>query len=750
MSIYFDEKKKIFHLQAADTSYVLQIVRDGYLKHSYWGRKIRNYHGSNIVPGMDRSFAPNPDTWDRTFSLDALPQEYPAYGNSDFRTPAYQIQLANGSTITDLRYKSHRIYAGKQPLQGLPAVYTEQPEEADTLEIILEDKLIGLEVVLSYTAFRSYDVITRNARLINHGSQELKILQALSANVDFDGADYDVLYLPGAHCRERVAERQPVGHYRQVVESRRGASSHQENPFLALLSKNADEQQGEVYAMNLVYSGNFLAQVEADQFDVTRMSIGINPFDFSWRLGQDESFQTPEAVLVYSDRGLGKMSRTLHRLYRTRLCRGKYRDAERPVLVNNWEATYFNFNEKKLFSLADDARDLGIELMVLDDGWFGKRDDDNSSLGDWFVDQRKLPNGLAAVADYVNQQGMKFGLWFEPEMISVESELYKAHPDWCLHVPERARSGGRNQLILDLSRPEVCDYIIRVVSDVLKSASISYVKWDMNRHMTEIGSAVLPALQQRETAHRYMLGLYRVLEEITAAFPDILFESCSGGGGRFDPGMLYYMPQTWTSDDTDAMERLKIQYGTSLAYPASTMGSHVSAVPNHQLGRITPIETRGAVAMAGSFGYELDLTKLSAEDKNKIRQQVAQYKELRHLLQFGDLYRLKSPLAGNETAWMVVSADQKEAYVTYVRVLAEANPANCWLHLAGLAEAQDYKVSVVAMQEMGETAQDIPVSWRIKTETSVAGGDELMHTGLYVPILMGDYRSLCWHLRAVE
>ena len=749
MPIYFDEDKRLFHLQAGDCSYVLQIVREGYLKHAYWGSKLRSYHGSNLVPGMDRSFAPNPDTWDRTFSLDVLPQEYPAYGNTDFRTPAYQVQLENGSTITDLRYKFHVIYAGKKALNGLPALYTEDDREADTLEITLLDEVSGLEVVLSYTAFREYSVIARSAAFHNTGRENLKLLRALSASVDIDGADYDFLYLPGAHCRERIAERRPLGHFRQVVESRRGASSHQENPFLALLSRDADEEHGEVYAMNLVYSGSFLAQAEPDQFDVTRLSIGINPFDFCWQLAGGESFQAPEAVLVHSSQGLGGMSRTLHRLYRKRLCRGRYRDAERPVLVNNWEATYFNFNEEKLFALTDEAKKLGIELLVLDDGWFGRRDDDNSSLGDWFVDQRKLPNGLSAVADYVHAQGLKFGLWFEPEMVSVESELYRAHPDWCLHVPKRARSGGRNQLVLDFSRPEVCDYIIASVSKVLQETSIQYVKWDMNRHMTEVGSAALPAERQRETAHRYMLGLYRVLEEITGRFPEILFESCSGGGGRFDPGMLYYMPQVWTSDDSDAVERLKIQYGTSLVYPASTMGAHVSAVPNHQVGRLTPLATRGAAAMAGSFGYELDLTRLSEEDKAEIREQIACYKKMRSLLQFGELYRLQSPLEGNETAWMIVSEDRREAWVTYVSVLARPNPANRWLHLAGLDEQKDYAVACV-LAPGRNTAPDIPESWKVQKTSEIYGGDELLHAGLNIPVLAGDYQSLCWHICCTE
>ncbi|KYD27830.1 alpha-galactosidase [Parageobacillus toebii] len=726
MAIVFHPANKTFHLQANDTSYVMQIVRSGYLAHLYWGKKIRHYRESNPLQFFDRGFSPNPDPSDRTFSLDTLPQEYPAYGNTDFRTPAYQVQLENGSMISELRYKTHWIYKGKPKLEGLPATYVENENEAETLEILLEDQLIGLHVTLLYTVYEKWNVITRSVRFDNNGSECIKLLRALSMNVDFPHADYEWLHLPGAWARERTVERRPLVSGTQSVESRRGASSHQHNPFIALLQKGANEDYGEVYGFSLVYSGNFLAQIEVDQFRTARVSMGINPFDFTWLLEPGESFQTPEVVMVYSDRGLNGMSQTYHQLYRTRLARGVYRDRERPILINNWEATYFDFNEEKILRLAKTAAELGIELFVLDDGWFGKRDNDRSSLGDWFVNKQKLPNGLEGLAKNINQMGMQFGLWMEPEMVSVDSELYRNHPDWCLHVPNRPRSEGRNQLVLDYSRKEVCDYIIQVVSDVLASAPISYVKWDMNRHMTEIGSAALPPERQRETAHRYMLGLYRVMEEITSRFPYILFESCSGGGGRFDPGMLYYMPQTWTSDNTDAVSRLKIQYGTSLVYPISAMGAHVSAVPNHQVHRITSLEMRGHVAMSGNFGYELDLTKLSEEEKAIIRQQVAFYKDIRRLVQFGTFYRILSPFEGNETAWMFVAEDKSEAFVAYFRVLAEANAPLSFLRLKGLDPNKDYEIT-----GSGE----------------VYGGDELMYVGLNVPERRGDFISVIWHLK---
>lgn len=728
MSIIYNEKSKVFHLQAGDTSYVMQVYKDGYLAQLYWGKRIKKANAEELLICAPRSsFSPNPDPNDAWLSLDTLPQEYPAYGNTDFRTPAYVVQLENGSTITDLRYQSHRIQKGKPQIEALPATYVESDDEAQTLEIVMVDSLIGLKAILSYTAFENHDVITRNVRFVNEGNDNLKLLRALSMSVDFIRTDFNFMHLSGAWAKERHIEISSLDTGNKSIESRRGSSSHQNNPFIALLSKDANEDKGEVYGFNLVYSGNFLAQAEIDQYQTTRVSVGINPFDFTWLLQPGEAFQTPEAVMVYSCEGIGKMSRTYHRLYRTRLCRGEFRDKTRPVLVNNWEATYFNFNAEKIEDIARAGKELGIELFVLDDGWFGKRDNDKSSLGDWFVDKRKLPNGLEDLVQRVNKLGLQFGLWFEPEMISPNSELYRAHPDWCLHVPNRPRSEGRNQLILDLSREDVCNYIINTISNILRTVPISYIKWDMNRNMTEIGSACLPAERQRETAHRYMLGLYRVLEKITSDFPKVLFESCSGGGGRFDPGMLFYMPQTWTSDDTDAVERLKIQYGTSIVYPASSMGAHVSAVPNHQVGRNTSLKMRGNVAMSGNFGYELDLTKFTEEEKEEVKTQVAEYKELRELIQFGDMYRLLSPFEGNETAWMYVSEDKTEAFAAFFRVLAKPNGPVRRLTLKGLDPNKEYSID---------------------GKKDTYGGDELMYAGITIPHLHGDFQSVVWRLKS--
>lgn len=728
MSIIFDNNSNSFVLQAKNSSYIIKIIKEKYLAHLYWGQKISHplveqiYHNSTRV-----SFSANPDE-DGEFSLDSMPNEYPSYGNTDLRMPAYQIQLENGTRITDLQYDSYEIVSGKPTLSGLPAVYTEKDSEATTLLIHLKDALIGLKVVLSYTVFQEYDVVIRSVKLINEGQTKLKILRALSMSVDFDHFNYDMIHLSGSWARERHIIKRPLVYGTQSIESRRGASGHSENPFIALVGKNTTEQTGEAYGFSLIYSGNFIASAEVDQYGTTRINMGINPFDFSWNLHTGEVFQTPEVVMVYSNQGIGEMSRTYHRLYRNRLCKSKFKNTPRPIVINNWEATYFEFNHEKIKNIAKEANELGIEMMVLDDGWFGKRNSDNCSLGDWFENKEKLPEGLKGIAKDVNSFGMKFGLWFEPEMVSPDSDLYREHPDWCIHVPDRHRSTARNQLILDYSRKDVREAIITMLSNILSEAEISYVKWDMNRNMSEIGSDLLEPECQMETAHRYMLGLYEVLDTITERFPDVLFESCSGGGGRFDPGMLYYMPQNWTSDDTDAVERLKIQYGTSYVYPTSAMTAHVSAVPNHQTGRIVPIDFRGHVAMAGNFGYELDVTKMLAEEKKLVKEQVKLYKEIREIVQFGELYRLLSPFEDQFTAWMYVTEDKEEAVVFFYKVLTIPNAPLLRFKLDGLNPEYNYMI-----QEL-----DTPLS-----------GEQLMGYGINVPTELGwgDYRSFMYHLK---
>ncbi|ADQ07891.1 Alpha-galactosidase [Caldicellulosiruptor hydrothermalis 108] len=728
MPIKFNPQTSMFFIEAKDTSYVIKLFKGKYLAHVYWGKKIKEFEWMDIDITAGRVFGATPDPNDKTYSFETMPQEYPAYGNSDFRHPAYQIEQEDGSRITNLVYKTHRIYDGKPKLEGLPTTYVESSDEAQTLEIELYDDLIDLKVTLIYTAYKDYDAITRSVRFENLGKQKLKILRAMSACVDFPEGDFELLHLWGSWARERYIERTPLIHGTQIIESARGESSHQHNPFIALLSKGATEKFGDVYGFSLVYSGNFAAIVEKDQYNLVRVTIGINPFEFTWVLDPGEKFQTPEVVMVYSQDGLGGMSRTYHKLYRKRLCRGAYRDKRRPILINSWEAAYFNFNEEKLLALAKEAKELGIELFVLDDGWFGKRDDDTSSLGDWFVDRRKLPNGLDGLGKKLNEMGLKFGLWFEPEMVSPDSELYRKHPDWCIQVRGRTLTQCRNQYVLDITREDVRKEILRMMKEILRTAPIEYIKWDMNRPLTEAYSLALPPERQKEVFHRYVLGLYQMMEELTTEFPHILFEGCSGGGGRFDPGILYYMPQIWTSDDTDAIERLKIQFGTSIVYPASTMGAHVSIVPNHQVGRITPMKTRGVVALSGCFGYELDLTKLSQEDKEEIKRQIELYKRIWHIIFEGDLYRLISPFEENVAAWMFVTEDKNEAVVFYVNILGEPNPPIKRLKLDGLDPDKKYI---------------------IEGDEKIRFGDELMNIGIMIPRTWGDFNSHMWILKAI-
>ena len=729
MGIIFNKDNSLVHIKSKNTSYIFKIIETGHLINLYWGRKIKSNKIDYLIKKRQcGSFLADLDNIE-CLHMEALTQEYPSYGNPDLRSPAIQIKLSNGTTVTDFRYESHEIYKGKRNLKGLPATYVENEDEAETIEITLKDKLANLRVILTYTVFENYDAITRSCKVINDSNEEVDILRILSTSVDFRHSDFDLIQLSGSWARERHIVRTPLRSGTQCVESRRGASSHAQNPFIALISNGGDEDNGEVYGFNLIYSGNFLANVEVDMHDQARVQIGINPFDFTWNLESGQEFQAPEVVMVYSPNGLTGMSHIYHDLYRERLCRGIYRDKDRPILINNWEATYFDFNSEKIKEIAKDSSELGIELFVLDDGWFGKRDNDDCSLGDWFVNEEKIQGGLNSLATSINEMGMQFGLWFEPEMISPNSILYKEHPDWCIHIDGRLRSEARRQLILDLSRDEVCDAVIEMLTDILKSAPISYVKWDMNRNMTEIGSAAWPAKKQKEVAHRYMLGLYRILETITTSFPNILFESCSGGGGRFDGGMLYYMPQTWTSDDTDAIERLKIQEGTSLVYPTSSMGSHVSAVPNHQVHRITPLHTRGVVAMAGSFGYELDVTKMSDEEKKEVKSQVEFYKKIRHTVQFGDLYRLISVFDSNESAWMNLDKDGMSAVVIYVKKYCEPNVLPKRLKIKALDKE--------ALYEVVETGE-------------VFGGDELMYIGLEIGEIMGDFQAKVWTLKKVN
>lgn len=727
--IGFDSGQGVFFLHSAQATYALRIHKHGFLTHLHWGGAIASQDLGELSVPHGQATCPTPVPGDDRFSLDTTPLEYPVYGNSDFRSPALQvIHPATGSRILDLRYASHRIGEGKPRLAHLPA--THAGSEAETLVVVLRDPVMQVAVELSYTAFADHPVITRSARILNESGVPLVLECALSCSLDFSPAisHFYFTHLHGAWAGETQLASNPLHPGIQSIESRRGASSHAHNPFFALTELEDHEEYGAAYGFALVYSGNFLASVELGSRHSPRVQMGVNPFDFSWTLEPGEAFQTPEAVLVFSNEGLGGMSRAFHRFYHRHLIPEAWRDRPRPVVLNNWEATYFDFDAEKIVEIATSAAALGVELLVLDDGWFGRRDDDSGSLGDWVVHTRKLPLGLADLAGRIHRQGLAFGLWFEPEMVSPDSDLYRDHPDWCLHVPTHPRTPSRKQLVLDLSRSEVCGEIFHRISTVLRSAPVSYVKWDMNRNMTEIASAGRLPERQQETAHRYMLGFYGLLERFREEFPEVLFEGCAGGGGRFDPGILHYMPQVWASDNSDAIARLRIQYGASLAYPLSAISAHVSAVPNHQVGRTTPLRTRGHVAFTGAFGYELDASKLDADEKEEVRAQIRLYKQLRSLLAGGDLYRLRSPFHGNEAAWIVVSPDRSEALVTHVTILAEANRPPVRLPLRGL---------------------DADSAYRLGEENTTFRGDFLMRIGLSVPEVSGDFISHQWHLRRI-
>ncbi|RPK15225.1 alpha-galactosidase [Priestia endophytica] len=720
MTIIYNEETKEFHLYNNEMSYIMKVIQNNQLGQLYFGKKVPHRASFDYLVEMQhRPMTAYPFQGNLYFSLDHLKQEYPSYGTSDFRHPALEIHQKNGSRITNFQYKTHKIYRGKPKLANLPATYTEHDDEATTLQITLLDSVISVELVLLYTIFEGENAIARSARFKNVGTESVDLTTAMSANLDLPHDDYEWIQLSGAWGRERHIKNRKLEQGIQSVGSIRGNSSLQHNPFIALKRPHADEFQGEVMGFSLVYSGNFLAQAEVDTHGQTRVMMGIHPHGFTWHLEKDEEFQTPEAVIVYSDKGINGMSQTYHRLYRTRLVRGEWRDKTRPVLINNWEATYFDFDEEKILAFAQAAKEDGIELFVLDDGWFGERNDDKRGLGDWVENREKLPSGISGLAQKIEEIGMKFGLWFEPEMVNKNSNLYREHPEWMIETPERRASHGRNQFVLDFSRKEVVDHIYEMMANILKDGSVSYVKWDMNRSMTEVYSKAYDAKRQGEIFHRYILGVYDLYERLTSAFPHVLFESCASGGGRFDPGMLYYAPQTWTSDDTDAIERLKIQYGTSLVYPLSSMGAHVSAVPNEQAFRTTPLETRANVAYFGSFGYELDVTKLSEAERDAIKKQVAFFKQYRALLSQGTFYRLLSPFEGNFTAWMVVSEDKKEAIVGYYKVLNEVNGRFRRLHLKGLDPDKSYWIEKLNENFSGSELMNIG----LVTSDSSAGQD---------------------------
>ena len=694
MSIVFHEKNRTFHLFNDKISYIMAVLPNGQMGQLYFGKRIHQREDySYLLEMMARPMGSYVFENDRTLSLEHVKQEYGVYGSTDYRCPAVEILQENGSRISDFCYKGHTVSGGKPKLKGLPATYTESDSEAETLTLVLEDKVTGIELELLYTLFAGSGIIARSARFLNCGKKPVHLLKAMSLCMDLPDHDYDWIQFSGAWARERYPKKRRLETGIQSVGSMRGHSSHEHNPFVILKRPTADEFQGEVIGFSLIYSGNFLAQAEVDTHDTTRVLLGINPEWFDWKLEPGEEFQTPEAVMVYTDRGMNDMSQTFHRLFQKRLARGYWRDRERPILINNWEATYFDFTEERIVEIAKKAKEQGIELFVLDDGWFGKRTSERAGLGDWKANPERLPEGITGLAQKIEALGMKFGLWFEPEMVNKDSDLYREHPDWILSVPERRQSQGRYQYVLDFSRKEVVDYIYDRMAEILGRGKVSYVKWDMNRSITECWSAALPADRQGEVFHRYILGVYGLYDRLNKAFPEVLFESCASGGGRFDPGLLYYAPQGWASDDTDAAERLKIQYGTSYCYPISSIGAHVSASPNHQIMRSTPLYTRANVACFGTFGYEMDLNRLTAEEQEEVKRQTAFMKKYRSVLQFGSFYRLESPFEGNVTAWMSVSGDRKTAVVGWYRTLNGINMGYTRVKLRGLEPDSVYRVS---------------------------------------------------------
>ncbi|MBQ7915632.1 MAG: alpha-galactosidase [Firmicutes bacterium] len=686
MSIIYSQEFNSFYLSTPNTSYVLSVNPGGFLIHNYYGCRLPVCDMRFTAERSSQaSFCPN--SADLTTVPDKAPMEYSCNGTGDYRVSALQIRESRGNASTDIRYVSHKFYKGKPALPGQPATYASQ-DEAETLEILTRDNVTGAEVTLYYTVFNNYDAIARRAVIHNSSALPLDLERVYSACYDIPKGNWDICHLYGTWAKERTFEQNPLPHGITSIESKRGSSSHYHNPFVAIASHNASEDQGDVYGVSLIYSGNFSMQVEQDTEGDLRLIAGINPTDFGWHLEPGASFETPEAVSVYSAEGLGEMSRTFHKLYRNNLCRGPWKNAKRPLLINNWEGTYFDFDEEKIYNIAKDASELGIEMLVLDDGWFGARNHDRAGLGDWYVNENKLRGGLGLLTQRIHALGMKFGLWFEPEMINPDSDLYRAHPDWCLQVAGRPMSLGRNQYVLDMSRPDVRDYLFERMDTILNEAQIEYIKWDFNRNITEAASALLPAHQQKEIFHRYVLGLYELLERLLTAHPDLLLEGCSGGGGRFDPAMLYYSPQIWTSDDTDAIERLTIQYGTSMCYPTTAISSHVSVCPNHQTGRSLPLQTRADVALAGTFGYELDVTKMSDEEKEAVKAHVAEYHKYYDLIHFGELYRLIPPNA-DECAWSYVAEDKTEALLTFVNIRCRPQTRRC-VKFRGLAPDKIY------------------------------------------------------------
>ena len=724
MAVRFDEKKNLFTLQTLDSTYQMKVDDHGVLLHTYYGAPADETDFSYLIGPEDRGFSgqPGDEKKNRTYSMDYYPLEYPVQGNGDFRVKTLKAGFEGEVPALDLRFVSYELEKGKYSLPGLPALFEAEAGEVETLKITLKDRLEEIYVTLFYGVFEKKNVITRAASIENRSEKNVTLKRALSLGLDFMEGDMDLIHFYGKHAGERQFERRNLPHGITEISSSRGTSSHHHNPFVILCDKDTTEDFGNAYGVSFIYSGGFRIQMEKDQVDGIRLVCGLDDEEFLWKLAPGETFVTPEAALSYSEKGLTALSDQFQKAYHANLIRSPWKDKKRPTLVNNWEATYFGFDAEKLLKIAGEAADLGLDMLVLDDGWFGKRDDDNSGLGDWFVNEKKLGCTMKELVDRVNALGLKFGIWLEPEMVSEDSDLYRTHPDWVLQIPGREPNRSRNQLVLDLSRKEVREYMKKFIDDTLSCANISYVKWDMNRSVDNVYSAADPTLSQGAIRHKYVLGLYEVMEDMLTRHPDLLLEGCSGGGGRFDAGMLYYAPQIWCSDNTDAIERLRIHYGTSFGYP---MSAHVSVCPNHQNGRVTPFKTRGICAMQGSFGYELDLSKLSEEDKAEARRQITVYNENWELFQSGSYYRLNSPMENHDyTAWSYVSKDQRKVSLSVIYTDLHGNPKPVRVKLKGLKKDASYDV-----------------------DGTVYTGTALMRGGLLIPKPSCNYDSymVCMH-----
>jgi len=732
--IKFNKESKSFYLNTTSSTYVITISKKGYLAHTYYGPKITEEDVSYLTRQMEYGFSNSEIFREKHSLLDFLPQEYPTDGVGDYRQSALAISDSTNHNAVELKYKSYKISKETPKLPGLPCVFG---NNAETLEITLEDTVLGIEVVLLFTIFDDTDAIVRSTKIISKTAKEpVFIKKALSLSFDIDNENYDMITLHGSWARERHIDRHPVHMGNQGVISMRGETSHQEHPFIAIMDHKADEVSGRVYGVNFIYSGNFIGNVQQSQFNSLRVQMGINPENFCWKLNPGETFYTPQAVVTFSNEGLNAMSQSFHDLYRNHLIRSEYKNKMRPVLINNWEATYFDFNTDKLLDIARKAKENGIEMLVMDDGWFGKRSFDDSSLGDWFVNEEKIKGGLNYLVSEVNKIGLKFGIWFEPEMISPNSDLFRVHPDWAIQIPGREPGMSRQQLVLDIVNKEARDYAYECVAKILRSANIEYVKWDMNRQLADIGTPTLPNDQMGEYYHRYVLAVYEMQERLVTEFPHLLLENCSGGGARFDPGMFYFSPQIWCSDDTDAFERLAIQEGTAIVYPLSTMGAHVSVCPNHAVGRNTPFKTRGYVALSGTFGYELDITKISDEERNMIPGQVALYKKYSDLVRTGDYYRIASYSQNNEyDCWMSLSKDKTKGIITFIQVLNHPNYKTRFIKIPGVDVNKTYKVT-------------FPDEDQTQNPPLTMSGSILKNCGIPVSRLWGDFQGRLIEIKA--